>query len=258
MDPLTKWTPAPEFLKLAPDSVHLWLVSLDLPESALPPVAALLNSEESSRAARFVNLSDQHRFTVARAVLRFLLARYLFCSPSAVLLEAGEFGKPVLAADGRELPLHFNLAHSHGRALYAFALSHELGVDIEWLRPKIACEEIATRYFSTRERKELLALPPALRVEGFFNAWTRKESYIKAHGKGLQIPLESFDVTLTPGHPVSLHSSDTDRWRIYSFTPAENFAAALTVEAGGAILNFYEADSLVKQLAGWSWERPGS
>jgi len=62
----------------------------------------------------------------------------------------------------------------------------------------------------------------------------------------LQIPLKSFDVTLAPGQPVVLRSSDADRWRIYSFIPAENFAAALTVEAGGAILNFYEADSLVK------------
>jgi 4'-phosphopantetheinyl transferase len=246
MDPLTKWTPAPEPLKLAPDSVHLWLASLDLSASSLPPLAALLNPEESSRATRFVQLRDQHRFTVARAVLRLLLARYLSCSPSAVLLQTGEFGKPVLAAEGRELPLHFNLAHSHGRALYAFALSHELGVDIEWFRPEIASEEIAARYFSIRERRELLSLPPELRVEGFFNAWTRKESYIKAHGKGLQIPLDSFDVTLAPGQPVVLHSSDADRWRIYSFTPAENFAAALTVEASDAILNFHEADSLLK------------
>jgi 4'-phosphopantetheinyl transferase len=246
MEPLTKWTPAPELLKLAPDSVHLWLASLDLPATSLPPLAALLNSEESSRAARFVQLRDQHRFTVARAVLRLLLARYLSCSPAAVLLQTREFGKPALAAEGTELPLHFNLSHSHGRALYAFALSHELGVDIEWLRPDIATEEIATRFLSICERQELRSLPPALRVEGFFNAWTRKESYIKAHGKGLQIPLESFDVTLAPRQPVALRSSDADRWRIYSFTPAENFAAALTVEAGGAILNFYEVDSLLK------------
>src|SRR5258707_5649472 len=242
MDPLTKWMPAPEFLKLAPNSVHLWLASLDLPASSLPPLVGLLNSEESSRAARFVQLRDQHRFTVARAVLRLLLARYLSCSPSAVLLQTGEFCKPVLGVEGRELPLQFNLSHSHGRALYAFALSHELGVDLERLRPEIASDEIAIRYFSTRERKELLALPSALRAEGFFNAWTRKESYIKAHGKGLQIPLDSFDVTLAPGRPVVLQSSDADRWRIYSFKPAENFAASLTVGAGGAVLNYYEAD----------------
>jgi 4'-phosphopantetheinyl transferase len=245
MDPLTKWMPAPELLKLGPGSVHLWLASLDLPEFSLPPLAVLLNSEESARAARYVQLSDQHRFTVARAVLRLLLGRYLSCSPSAVLLQTGEFGKPALSAEGRELPLQFNLSHSHGRALYAFALSHELGVDIEWLRPEIASEEIATRYFSIRERQELHSLPPALRVQGFFNAWTRKESYVKAHGKGLQIPLESFDVTLAPGQPVALRSGDADRWRIHSFTPAENFAAALTIEAGDAILDFYDADGLL-------------
>src|SRR5258706_14304806 len=97
MDPLTKWMPAPESLKLAPDSVHLWLASLDLPASSLPPLVGLLNSEESSRAARFVQFRDQHRFTVARAVLRLLLARYLSCSPSAVLPPPRAIGKPGLS-----------------------------------------------------------------------------------------------------------------------------------------------------------------
>src|SRR5258708_34994131 len=101
MDPLTKWMPAPEFLKLAPNSVHLWLASLDLPASSLPPLVGLLNSEESSRAARFVQFRDQHRFTVTRAVLRLLLARYLSCSPSAGLPPNGVVGKSALAGGGR-------------------------------------------------------------------------------------------------------------------------------------------------------------
>jgi hypothetical protein len=62
----------------------------------------------------------------------------------------------------------------------------------------------------------------------------------------LQIPLDSFDVTLAPDQPVILRSFDSDRWRIYSFTPAENFTAALTVGAGEWKLDFYEAESFLK------------
>ena len=245
MEPLTKWKPAPEAATLSRGSVDLWLASLDVPESSLPRLAALLDSEESRRAARFVQLRDQHRFTVARAVLRLLLSRYLFCSPASVRLRTGTFGKPSLVTEGRELPLHFNLSHSHGLAIYAFSLNREVGVDIERLRPDMATEEIAARYFSVRERQELLALPPELRAEGFFNAWTRKESYLKASGNGLQIPLESFDVTLTPGQAVVLRSHDADRWKIYTFAPAENFIAALTIEADDWQLAFYRADLLL-------------
>src|SRR5258708_32815519 len=117
MDPLTKWMPAPEFLKLAPNSVHLWLASLDLPASSLPPLVGLLNSEESSRAARFVQLRDQHRFTVARAVLRLLLARYLSCSPSSVLPQTAAFVKPVLAVSDRAPSPPIKISHSHGAAI---------------------------------------------------------------------------------------------------------------------------------------------
>ncbi len=246
MNPVTDWMPAPVPLYLRKESVHVWRASLDVPTDSLQGLRALLNSEESLRAGRFVQRRDNHHFTVGRAVLRLLLGRYLQCSPAAVSLETHQFGKLALAAPIAEPPLHFNLSHSHGLAIYAFTIGRELGVDTEWHRREFASEEIANRFFSIREREELRALPPAARVEGFFNAWTRKESYVKAHGKGLQIPLDSFDVTLTPNEPVILRSIDSDRWRIHSFTPAEDFAAAVTIAAGDTSLDFYDADSLVK------------
>jgi len=245
MKPITDWIPPPEPLHLQEGHVHIWRASLDVPPPSFQLLSAFLNSEESQRADRFVQEHDKHHFTAGRAVLRLLLGRYLHCTPSTVSLEAQEFGKLVLAAGERELPLHFNLSHSHGVALYAFTIGHELGVDLEWFRPEMASEEIASRYFSIRERQELFSLPASARLEGFFNAWTRKESYVKAHGKGLQIPLDSFDVTLTPNEPVVLRSDDSNRWQILSFTPAENFAAALTIAAGDSKLDFYDVDSLV-------------
>lgn len=246
MNPVTNWMPPPPSLRLPEGSVHIWRASLDVSAASLARLAALLNPEESSRADRFVQQRDKHHFIVGRALLRLLLAGYFDLSPSSIQLETQQFGKLALATSQHPVPLHFNLSHSHGLAIYAFTLGHELGVDLEWLRPEIASEEIAGRYFSIREREELLSLPSSARVEGFFNAWTRKESYVKAHGKGLQIPLDSFDVTLAPGEPVILRSADCDRWRIHSFTPGENFTAAVTIAAGDTMLDFYDADTYLE------------
>lgn len=63
---------------------------------------------------------------------------------------------------------------------------------------------LVRRYFSAAEIAAYEALPPARRQQGFFNAWTRKEAYVKAVGRGLGLSLASFDVSLEPGEGARL------------------------------------------------------
>jgi len=107
-------------------------------------------------------------------------------------------------------------------------------------------EEIAERYFSPHEVAELRSLPPALRAEGFFLCWTRKEAYVKARGNGLQIPLKSFQVGLTPNEPEYLNSADSERWMLRALRPAVGFV--------GAIL----AEGQDWELRCWDWARENS
>jgi 4'-phosphopantetheinyl transferase len=136
--------------------------------------------------------------------------------------------------------LRFNLSHSHQFAFFAFCLDHELGIDIEKIKPEVAFEGIENHYFSPKERAELETLPRDLRPEGFFLCWTRKEAYVKATGEGLKVPLESFSVSLTPGNPAVLQSSDEQRWSLYSLHPTAGFVGALTVEGHGHRLRFWD------------------
>ena len=124
----------------------------------------------------------------------------------------------------------FNLSHSHGLAVYAFALGREVGIDLEPIRPDFVSDDIAGRYFSTQELNELRALSPESGLEGFFLCWTSKEAYVKARGEGLQIPLESFSVSLTPGQREVLESADSSRWGLHSFQPAPRYVAAIVGE----------------------------
>jgi len=129
-----------------------------------------------------------------------------------------------------EPSVRFNLSHSRGLAVYAFARDRELGIDLEPIRPEFSAEDIAERHFSPQELEEWHRLTPGLRAEAFFLCWTRKEAYVKARGEGLQIPLASFSVTLTPGQPEILQSVDSTRWGLRSFQPAPGYAAALAAE----------------------------
>src|SRR6202041_2760043 len=110
--------------------------------------------------------------------------------------------------------LQFNVSHSHGLALFAFAVAQQVGVDVEMVRADFAGEKIAERFFSSQEVRALRSLPAAVQDDGFFLCWTRKEAYIKARGEGLQIPLKSFHVSLTPTKPARLQADDSSRCRL--------------------------------------------
>lgn len=125
--------------------------------------------------------------------------------------------------------------------MYGFAVKRELGIDAEKIRPDFGGEEIARRYFSEAEQQELRELPPDLQATAFFLCWTRKEAYIKAHGDGLQIPLASFDVSLTPGKLETLRSSDKQRWSLHSFTPAPGYAAAIITEGEAPSIRYWDS-----------------
>jgi 4'-phosphopantetheinyl transferase len=104
---------------------------------------------------------------------------------------------------------------------------------VEFIRPEFAADEIVERYFSPQEVMELRGLSPTLRVEAFFLCWTRKEAYIKARGEGLNIPLTSFHVSLTPGQPEQLESTDSFDWSLHSFRPGARYVGALVGEGKG-------------------------
>jgi 4'-phosphopantetheinyl transferase len=215
---------------IGPDEVHLWRASLDLDPLSTQRLEESLCAEELSRARRFIFPKDRDRFIAARGILRRLLAMYTQCPPGQLEFDYGPYGKPFLRRATSAPDIRFNLSHSHGLAVYAIGLSREVGIDVEFVRPDFAGDEIAQRYFSARELQELRGLPADSKAEGFFNAWTRKESYIKARGEGLHISLQSFDVSLTPGQPEKLTSPDDSRWDLRSFDVPADYLAAVTAE----------------------------
>jgi 4'-phosphopantetheinyl transferase len=104
--------------------------------------------------------------------------------------------KPRLSTDHRESNLRFNVAHSGDAALIAVTVEHELGVDIEVVRPVDHGASIARRYFHPSEVLAIRATPPELRDAAFLRCWTGKEAVLKAVGTGITDSLATFAVSL--------------------------------------------------------------
>ena len=209
--------------------LDIWRVSLDLLTDPVKLLKPFLSEGEANRAARFHFPVDNVRYIAAHGCLREILARYTHSDPDQLVFSANRYGKPAL----RDHMLEFNLSHSGDFALIAVTQAHKVGVDVECIRSDIELESMARRFFSPIEVSELMSLLADQRLVGFFNCWTRKEAYIKAHGLGLSLPLDSFDVSLTPGEPAILRATRPDaeeaaRWTIIPLEVAPGYSAAVS------------------------------
>lgn len=231
----TSWSAAPESLDLQFEQVDVWRISLDLPAATVKLLVSALSADEHERAARFRFPGGKQRYIIAHGCLRNILARYLDREPGQLRFSRNEYGKPALQSH----ELEFNLSHSGDFALVAVTRGHNVGVDVERIRPELEHDKIAGRFFSPTEVSELMAFSPIEREHVFFDCWARKEAYIKAHGLGLSLPLDSFDVSLN--EPACLRATRPDpdeaaRWTLLSLKVEPGYAAAVAVE--GQCLEF--------------------
>src|ERR1700689_1033938 len=149
------WQPSPARLAVAEDEIHVWRAHIECDETVLRQFVATLSSDEEGRAERYVFPRDRNRFIAVRGILRELLGRYGAPPPADFEFDYGPQGNPSLHIHPRQPSVQFNVSHSHGVALLAFARGRQLGVDLELVRPDIAKQQIAERYFSPQEVMEL-------------------------------------------------------------------------------------------------------
>jgi 4'-phosphopantetheinyl transferase len=232
------WHPFGSRPALGPAAVHVWRGALDRSEAEMARLERMLAPEELERAYRFRFEQGRRHYIAARGVLRCLLGMYLARPPESLRFTYNAHGKPALLAEARSEPLCFNVSHSHALALFGVTLDREIGVDVEHIDEARACGPVAERFFSPREQTALAALPADRWPAAFFACWSRKEAYIKARGLGLSIPLDSFDVTLSPGQSAALLEAREDpggaaRWSMCALSPGEHYAGALVVLGHG-------------------------
>jgi 4'-phosphopantetheinyl transferase len=185
---------------------------------------ALLHPDELARAIRYHFPKHQRRFTIARAMLRIILSRYIKCQPDRLSFTYNRYGKPELM---NTHSLQFNLSHSDDLALLAVGYGHPLGIDLEFFSAR-PYEGIAKDLFSSLEIKALHEATPRMKPFLFFHIWSQKEAFIKACGLGLSYPTQEFDVPILPGESRQILDKQQNKmWQMISFLPQIACHAAL-------------------------------
>ena len=194
-----------------------------LAEPALFEAAARrLTAQRAEMLRRLQAPAARRRCAGAGALLSYVLEQHGY-DPGAELSFSAA-GKPYLpGASG----FHFNLSHAGAWVICAVS-SCEVGCDIEEIRPRMPKRIL--RHLPPEEQRLLAAAPDA--ADLFFRLWTLRESYAKATGTGLTLPLTPVDLSLCEG---SGKPSPASPYRFYEYEDFAGYHCAVCIKGGGAV-----------------------
>lgn len=162
-----------------------------------------VDKDKQASAKAFYRAEDSKRALGAATLIRIIAMDKLGISNCEIQFGKNEYGKPFLQGFPN---FHFNLSHS-GEWVVCAIDNEQIGIDVEKI--KSIDLSIADRFFSKQEVQDIHSKPKDEQLPYFYDIWTLKESYIKAWGKGLSIPLDSFSLSVHADGRIELDTSNS-------------------------------------------------
>lgn len=181
--------------ELLRDTCHVWMIPIS---EAKQEWMEFLHATEQERVLKMVRHKDRRRSLVSFAFLRLVLSQYLHINPADLEIAricdccGKPHGKPQLKTHPE---LQFSVSHSDDWVVIALTEGSPIGVDVEQIDPTKSYQELVPEVFTIEEQLKMDSLDLVGKPNVFLTTWTRKEALLKAIGKGLEIPLRSFEVS---------------------------------------------------------------
>lgn len=148
---------------------------------------SLVSKEKREQIEQFHFDIDKKLSLYSEILTRIIICKTLNIYNNEIIFQKNQYGKPYLSG---HTDFHFNVSHT--RDAVVIAISNQLvGVDIEKIRTNNM--KIAKRFF-TESEVAYITKTEVDTDKRFYEVWTKKEAYIKYLGKGLSIPISSFEV----------------------------------------------------------------
>ena len=177
--------------------------------------------ERRRRIDRFRFPKDRCRSLGAGVLLRRALAE---AGVDETQFVYGDHGKPRLAG---EPDIHFNLSHSGDRAMCVIA-GYRVGCDVERIGRRSA--GVAERFFTPEEYSMIMSSPEDERNAAFTRLWALKESFLKATGLGLTLPLSAFTVSVGEEGVSVRQDVDSNSYRFFELDPGDGYRYAVCAQ----------------------------
>lgn len=234
----------PESPEIEKNSVHICLAKTEVNQNYLNHIDTILTEDEIKKAERFRFNEHRNRYKMTRGTLRILLSKYLKkLNAKEINISYNKYGKPVLSLDKRTKDINFNLSHSGNYAIFAFALSKRVGIDIEKKHEIKYADQILERYIPNFESNKFKELPNLTKIDFFFSIWTCIEAYQKALGMGLSSNKIHFEIKATDNYDeAKLLFGESNRWSIISFKPSNTYWASVAAEGQNLTFKHYNID----------------
>ena len=160
-----------------------------------------VDTKKQDRIKRFRHWQDAHRTLYADLLVRYIIMRTLEVENSDIRFSVNGYNKPQF---DHPSGFYFNVAHS-GKWIVCAIDDRPVGVDVEQINDMNL--DISRRFFSEDEHSAIMQREGPDRRFLFYALWTLKESYLKAMGKGLYQPLDSFTIRFLERDNIGLFSN---------------------------------------------------
>ena len=212
------------------NKVFVYIVNLSHCKLFMSQFWECLSFEEKEQAKKYYTSDLSNRYITSHGVLRYILSYYTKQFPQDIEFIHNEYGKPFL----KNHNIQFNMSHSHDVVSYITALNYRVGIDVELHNNTLDIQEFSDLVFTPKEYDFFTSLGTREKLEFFFNLWTKKESLIKACGKGLSYPLNTIKaMTILAGEKIFLDNADDkfkQEWYCFPLEVALNYSGAIAIE----------------------------
>jgi len=194
----------------------------------------MLDSEEHARMRRFYFKRHRRIFVAAHVLLRLALSKQYGIPATDWRYARSYAGKPVIANMPQDIDLRFSLSRTGGMVAVALAEGVEIGIDVEEVDSGCDVMKLANAFFAPEEAVALNSLfaDASACCTQFFALWTLKEAFVKACGRGLGQPLNSFVFSVDPIrltlHDLKLKAVGT--WHFAQWQPTARHFLALAID----------------------------
>jgi 4'-phosphopantetheinyl transferase len=187
---------------------------------------ALLPPAQKEKNRRYRRWEDRHLHLFARLLLREGLLRHGYEENILDAIQTNAYDKPFLNED-----IDFSISHSGNQVVCAISKKVRLGVDIE-KKDRQFDLDLLGNILSPDERDYVLGAHD--KCDAFFRIWTRKESLIKADGRGFSAsPLDQ--INCLPDEVML----EKKKWFIRDLDLDNDYSSSLSTDIANPVVNFF-------------------